>query len=271
MFGIYAGLAAPLLKLFGCNQSFVIHSYANRSCGKTTLSQVIASIFGNPARLLFQWKHITEVAAEQLAGLFNGIPIFLEDSQNADEKKISEMIYMIANGVGKARGYKTGGLQRTLHWMTMAISTGEKSFFELLKKGGAEARSINFQGSPFGSENDSKMGDKIRELKRLVHQTYGTAIYAFLDYIYSLPHEKLKSYYDDAYKFVSYNVSNLGEVHRHIEYFAAILATGLLAEEVFQFGSDPRQICRNILKLFEEEGITDSISESVDDTVSWIN
>ena len=271
MFALYAGFAACLLKFFGCTQSFVIHSYGNRSCGKTTQNQMVASIYGDPAKLLFQWKYITEVAAEQLAGLFNGIPIFLEDSQNAEEKKISEMVYMIANGVGKARGYKTGGLQKTLFWITNLFSTGEKAFFELIKKGGADARNLSMYGSPFTSENDPKIGEMTREIKRLVHENYGTAIYVYLDYIYSRSPKKLKSYYDDAYKFITSQVANAGEIHRHIDYFSSILAAGLLAEEVFHFGSNPIEVCKTILRLFEEEGFIDAVSESKDDVVSWVN
>src|SRR3972149_7231767 len=97
-----------------------------RSGGKTTQNQIVASFFGNPAKLILQWEYITSVAAEQFAALFNGLPIFLDDSQNADERKISAMIYLIVNGIGKARGYKLGGLQRTLSWLTILFSTGEQ-------------------------------------------------------------------------------------------------------------------------------------------------
>ena len=144
MFQIYTSFAAPLLRPFGCSQSFATHSQAISSSGKTAANETTASVFGNPAKLMLQWNHITQVAAEQLAGLCNGIPIFLEDSQNADEKKIATMIYLIANSVGKARGYKSGGLQRTLSWLTILFSTGEQKLFDVTRKGGAEARTISF-------------------------------------------------------------------------------------------------------------------------------
>ena len=273
MFEIYAGFAAPLLEVFGCSQSFAIHSCALRSSGKTTLSQIVASICGNPAKLLRQWKHITEVGAEQAAGLCNGIPLFLEDSQNADEKKIATMIYLIANGIGKARGYKLGGLQKTLSWLTILFSTGEQKLFDVTKKGGAEARTISFWGSPFGSgsENNKEMGKKVRELKRLVQQNYGTAIRAFLDHIYSLNPDDLKRYYDQAYQFVESRMVNVGEVHRHIDYFACILAAGILAEEVLHLEKDPHEICQLILELFEQEGTADVVTEAMEDVVSWMN
>lgn len=271
MFNLYASFCVPLLKRFNIQKSFTIDYYGRSSIGKTTANEVAASIYGNPAKFILQWNHITQVAAEQLASLFNGIPIFLDDSQNADPKKIQSFIYMIANSVGKARGHLSGGLRKVLYWLTFLFSTGERKVIEHIKDEGASARNLSIGGSPFESEEDQKMANKIRELKKGIYKTYGVAIVPFLDYAFKDEADKINLYYDDAYKTMASQISGGGKSHRQIEYWAAILAAGLFAEEVFRFGKSPLLVCEQALKLFQEEGSTDSISEAMEDTISWIN
>jgi len=271
MFNLFDGFSVPLLRRYEIQKSSATDHHGRTSTGKTTTNEIVASIYGNPAKLILQWNFITPVAIEQIAGLFNGIPIFLDDSQNADEKKISEMIYLIAHGLGKARGYKYGGLQRTLDWVTKLFSTGERKILEQVKKEGAEARIWSFGISPFGSEEDKETARKVRAIKKAIYQNYGVAIMPFLDYAYSLDQNRLIAYFNDAYKFFDQQIAKGGKAHRQIEYWAAVLATGMLVEEVFHFGCDPVVICKSILEMYQQEGFTDPVTEAMEDVISWIN
>lgn len=271
MFNLFDGFCVPLLRRYDIQKSSATDHHGRTSTGKTTTNEIVASIYGNPAKLILQWNFITPVAIEQIAGLFNGIPIFLDDSQNADEKKISEMIYIIAHGLGKVRGHKYGGLQKTLDWVTKLFSTGEKKILEQVKKEGAEARIWSFGISPFGSEEDKETARKVRAIKKAVHQNYGVAIIPFLDYIHSLDQEKLMVTFNDAYRFFDQQIAKGGKAHRQIEYWAAVMATGILVEKVFNFGCDPVAICKNVLELYQQEGFSDPVTEAMEDVISWIN
>ena len=41
------------------------------------------------------------------------------------QEGLEKMVYMIANGTGRSRGAKDGGLQALKTWRTVALATGE--------------------------------------------------------------------------------------------------------------------------------------------------
>ena len=271
MFNLYKSFSVSLYREFNIQKSFITNYSRKTSSGKTTNNQVAASIYGNPAKLILQWQFVTHVGIEQIANLFNGIPIFLDDAHNADKNKVAEIIYIVNHGLGKARGNKTGGLQRTPTWITVLFSTSERILLEETKKEGAEARMWDFDVLPFDKEDDVETGELTRTIKRDVHENYGVAIAPFRDHIETLGNERLMGRYNDAYKLFSSKVTKGGKAHRQIENWAAALTAGILAEEVFHFGGDPLRVCTEIFEFYQQEGFSDQIQEAMEDYISWAN
>jgi DNA primase catalytic core len=271
MFNLFAGFSVPLFPLLNIHKSFIINFSRRTSSGKTTTNELAASIYGNPAKLILQWQFVTHVGIEQLADLFNGIPIFLDDAHNADPNKVSEIIYIITHGLGKARGHRTGGLQRTLGWITELFSTSERVLQENIKKEGAEARTWDFDVPPFDTEEDKEVAEAIRTIKKAVGENYGQAIVPFMDRFYQLGEAAWKIRYNKAYKLFNSKISKGGKTHRQIEYWAIVLMAGMIAEEVFHFGSDPIEACMKVFEFYQQEGFSDPIREAMDDYISWAN
>ena len=80
----------------------------------------------------------TDVGIEVLASVSNSIPVFIDELQIAkDRKSFDEFIYKFAEGVGRTRGAKAGGLQQMKRWANIAITTGEMPISTANSGGGA--------------------------------------------------------------------------------------------------------------------------------------
>ena len=231
LFGIYASLAAPILSLLK-QQGFTVHYAGRTSSGKTTTAELAASIWGDPENIIQSWN-ATPVFVEQLAGLMGNLPIFLDDSHLACLDSKFEIIQMIANGVGRGRGAKQGGVRHTLRWNTVLISTGEGMLVDTNSYDGNTARVITLWGSPFGDLND---GEFIENIKASVKDNYGYIGRAFVGgLVHALQNDKnflntLRHAYKDAVKkFEKHAMSTRNPIiRRQLGYFAAVQISGQL-------------------------------------------
>ena len=178
MMMLCASLSAPLLQIVDCPNFLVDLAYMTSS-GKSTALRLAASVWGKAderitGSLISSWN-TTTVGAERRAGLLNGLPLFLDDSSTVKGKDkgrvIEENIYLLERGVGRTRGAKAGGTQKTERFRTVGISTGEEMLKRYTKQGGASARVLSLQGKPFG-------GHRPEVVNAINHGTlsqYGTA------------------------------------------------------------------------------------------------
>ncbi len=258
-FSIYASLAAPLLEIFDCS-SFLVHFWGDSSMGKTTVMEIASSVWGNPAKetggLITSWNN-TMVFVERLASFFNDLPMYLDDSQTADDKTVSKIMYMIGNSTGRGRGKKAGGVDSNKSWHTVCFSTGEKQLTESTQYDGAKARTIEFNGSPFG-RNEGKI---VNDIKTCVRENYGHIGKIFIEQlIKDLENpeklEEFKESYSTFRELLSMRTTNeIG--NRMAGYFAIIQLAGTLIENYFKLGG-------NVLKTIENcflEAINERKSE----------
>lgn len=62
---------------------------------------------------------------------------------------------MIASGTGKIRGAKSGGIQATQQWRTVALATGEEPLSTETTQTGVSTRVLELYGGPFDNERDA--------------------------------------------------------------------------------------------------------------------
>ena len=242
-FAIYASLSAPLLEIMDCS-SFLIHFWGETSLGKTTVMEIASSVWGKPDKesggLITSWNN-TMVFVERIASFFNDLPMYLDDSQTAEDKTISKIMYMIGNSTGKGRGKKAGGIDANKSWHTVCFSTGEKQLTESTQYDGAKARTIEFNGSPFGKNE----GQRVNDVKSCVKNNYGHIGKIFIEQLIKdleNPEKlaELKESYSTFRELLSMRTSNeIG--NRMAGYFAIIQLAGTLIEEYFKLGGNVLQ------------------------------
>jgi putative DNA primase/helicase len=272
-FSIYASLAAPLLEIMDCS-SFLVHFWGDSSMGKTTVIEIASSVWGNPAKetggLITSWNS-TMVFVERMASFFNDLPMYLDDSQTADDKTVSKIMYMIGNSTGRGRGKKAGGVDSNKSWRTVCFSTGEKQLTESTQYDGAKARTIEFNGSPFG-RNEGKI---VTDIKTCVRDNYGHIGKIFIEQlIKDLENpeklEELKESYATFRELLSMRTTNeIG--NRMAGYFAIIQLAGTLIEDYFKLGGNVLQTIENcFLEAINERKSEGNTSDrALDEVVSF--
>jgi uncharacterized protein (DUF927 family) len=163
--------------------NFILDMYGNTSSGKSTTLKLAASVFGRPAdpeSVIHQWNN-TKVSVEQIAGMCSELPVYLDDAQHCPDDLKRTVIYMIANGKGKGRGAKGGGLRETMTWQTVALSTSEEPLHEASPHEGARGRLLPIGGliPPFPVNH----GGLVQKLEAAVANNHGLAGEKFIRHL----------------------------------------------------------------------------------------
>lgn len=134
---------------------FFVHLWGGTENGKTVGLMLAASVWANPemGRYIHTFNS-TAVAQELSAGFVNSLPLILDELQIVrDKKDFDNMIYQLSEGVGRARGQKTGGIQRTVTWQNCILTTGEQPISNHSSGGGAVNRIVEI------NSEDTKLFD----------------------------------------------------------------------------------------------------------------
>jgi putative DNA primase/helicase len=118
--GVSIALAGPVLALLKV-ESGGVNLVGDSSEGKTTVLHVARSTWG----LAHQTWRNTANGLEGTAAALNDIFIALDELGMVDARDLGAMIYMLANGVSKARMTSGGGLREQVSWRALFLSTGE--------------------------------------------------------------------------------------------------------------------------------------------------
>jgi len=159
---IFAALTAPLLRPFDL-PNFAVHLCGDSSVGKTSMLRCAASVFGNPHSSAWvpSWN-TTMSGLEQHAVQLCDLPLCFDEAGTGDADAIQTAIYMLINGVGRARSTKELTMRRTASWQTVVISTGERELASEAAATGAQVRVISLPITGFGKLDGAGV-DGVRE------------------------------------------------------------------------------------------------------------
>lgn len=137
-----ASFCAPLLMIIR-QRIFFVYIWGDSKSGKSAALKAALSVWGDPERLMMNFN-ATKVGLERTASLFCDLPLGIDERQLAgsNQESLESLIYMIASGTGRTRGTKTGGLQKTRQWRTVAIATGEEPVATSTSQTGVSTRMI---------------------------------------------------------------------------------------------------------------------------------
>lgn len=170
-----ASFASALVKPCG-GLPFFVHLWGGTEVGKTVGLMLAASVWADPE--MGKYIHTfntTAVAQELSAGFVNSLPLIVDELQIIkDRKDFDQTIYQLAEGVGKSRGQKTGGLQKVGTWKNCIITSGEQPISTASSGGGAVNRIIEVQCVDRLFSNPS-------ELCSVISSNYGHAGRRFIE------------------------------------------------------------------------------------------
>ena len=156
---------------------FFVHLWGGTENGKTVGLMLAASVWANPemGRYIHTFNS-TQVAQELSAGFVNSLPLILDELQIVrDKKDFDNMIYQLSEGVGRSRGQKTGGIQRTVTWQNCILTTGEQPISNHSSGGGAVNRIVEI------NSEDTRLFDDPVGTVDLLKKHYGHAGKKFVE------------------------------------------------------------------------------------------
>lgn len=189
-----ASFASVLVEPLGC-LPFFLHVWGGTEAGKTVGLMLAASVWANPALGEYiKTFNSTSVGLEMMAGFCNSLPLCLDELQIVRERgNFDKTIYMLTEGIGKGRGAKNGGLQRTHTWKNCILTTGEMPISNPESGGGAVNRIIEIDCK------EEKLFQNPREMANFVRFNYGSPGKFFVELLDDITIEKAKGFYQEYY------------------------------------------------------------------------
>ena len=267
-FILAAGFAAPLLRIVK-QRSFFVFNWGNSKGGKTAALEAALSAWGDPEQIMVSFNSTT-VGLERTAEFYCDLPLGIDERQMAGDNQelISKLVYMISGGKGKTRGNKTGGLQATRQWRTVALATGEQPLSTATTQTGVSTRALEIYGAPFDNEKDAS------EMYHQVALHHGHAGPAFIRKILQTTESGIVKAYESMREYVQ-GISS-GKNGSHIAGIALVALADAMIDNWF-FGADwktawaaAQRMAENIMVNQVEANASDVNENAVQFLVDWV-
>lgn len=267
-FILAASFAAPLLRIIK-QRIFFVYNWGGSKGGKTAALKAALSAWGDPERLMVSFN-ATQVGLERTAAFYCDLPLGIDERQMAGAKpgELARTIYMIGSGTGKLRGSKSGGLQTTYQWRTVALATGEEPIVTDTTQTGVSTRMLEIYGAPFDNETDAA----------LMHQQSATdcgwAGPAFIGKILQTDEREIVEEYERMQDYVR-GISE-GKNGAHIAGIAAVALADTMIDQLFFGGTvetswaAAQSMAADILVNQVESNATDVNENAAQFIVDWV-
>lgn len=219
-----SSFASPILSIVG-SLPFFVHMWGGSGTGKTVALMLAASVWADPLKGRFvQTFNATRVGQEMTAAFLNHLPMCIDELQLTKNGKGQSNfdVYQLAEGVGRTRGKKSGGIEITPTWDCCFLTTGEDPIIGTSSGGGAVNRVIEIE-----CISGKIVIDDGPRIAASLKQNYGYAGETFIKKLYSSEKnlEQVKEIYQEFFLELSKNDTT----DKQALAAAAILTADLLA------------------------------------------
>ena len=225
-----ASFASVLVKPCNC-LPFFVHLWGGTETGKTVGLLLAASVWADPEiGKYIQTFNATEVGKELGAAFCNSMPLIIDELQliKDNRKDFDRMIYQLSEGVGRARGRKQGGLQKTPTWRNCILTTGEFPIISPNSGAGAVNRTI---------EIDCHAEHLFDDPKQVATTLYGNFGFAGREFVEHLMEEGARERVQSLQEAMQDSLKTGDTMDKQTASAALILAADRLSEEwIFQDG-----------------------------------
>lgn len=172
-----ASFASVLVRPCNC-LPFFVHLWGGSETGKTVSLLLAASVWADPEiGKYIQTFNATDVGKELGAAFCNSLPLIIDELQMVKDnrKDFDRMIYQLSEGVGRVRGKKSGGVQKTPTWRNCVITTGEFPIISPNSGAGAVNRTLEIDC------HETKLFDDPKGTAVACYNNYGFAGRQFVE------------------------------------------------------------------------------------------
>jgi len=242
------------------------HIKGSSSKGKSTALNLASSVWGNPKQFYRTWR-ATGNALENTAYMHNdGFLVLDEIGEIANPKELGNVVYMLANGLGKGRMTKQITAKPMHQWKVIFLSSGEKSLKDIMTEQGQKTKlgqeirlaDIDIDQSEYGifdSVDFAEDGAKQAiELSKRMADCYGVAGIAWLEYLTSNKGKRMDEAREllEQYRQALTMNQSQGHIVRVANYFALVATAGELATKANITGWKAGTAFNAVQKVFNQ-------------------
>ena len=243
---VAAAIAPILLKILG-ERNFLLYICAPTRAGKTTALYLAASAVGDEK--MIRSFDATKNGLAGAAADVNDYAFLVDEKQVADNRlkeAFDNLVYALANGIGRTKLNKDSSLRKIQDWRTIAVMTGETQLLADNVTGGANTRLLNIN-----APKEILDANTCKEIRNTIKGNYGLAFTPVINKIFEVGFEKLREVYQNLVDLFTEKYPEL--LNEYCRYMAIItLADTLLNSALFG----------NTIKLAD-----DRIIKAIDDAV----
>jgi hypothetical protein len=198
MFALCVSMSAPLYAFTGL-RGLTINLYGPTGSGKTLAQFWQQSVWGDPTKLHYTAK-FTPNALYARMGLYNNLPVTIDEATMLAPKEIGDFLYSVSQGREKARLLRNAEERDTRTWATVVTTSSNKSLGAMLLSTGMEsdaqmARLLEITVYPHPLFTRST--DAGRRIYEFLSTRYGTAGPALIEHFLSLGESGLRAALDE--------------------------------------------------------------------------
>lgn len=261
-----ASSVASVVLRWTSQQPFIVHLWSSQSStGKTIALMLAASVWADPELGRYMRSmNATKVANEQLAGFCNNLPLILDELQTVQKNTdFDDIIYMLCEGTGKARGARDGGLREQTRWMNTILTSGEQPISAEARAGAVNrVISIETDGQviPGDKSQMSDFADGLRE-------NFGHAGRMIIDRIMSRKDfgDSIRASYKEAMSQLAQYVTG-----KQANYGASVLVGDALLNGIVFDGAFPPLLPKHILPYLATQDMVDTNKKALDWLLSFV-
>ena len=187
---VAASIAPPLLKFLG-ERNFLLYVYAPTRAGKTSALCLGGSAVGSEKTI--RSFDATKNGLAGAAADVSDFPFIVDEKQVADNRlkeQLDNLVYSLANGVGRTKMNKDSTLKDVKMWRTIAIMTGETQMLADNVTGGANTRLMTI-----AAPKTILPADTCKEIRDIIADNYGLAFPLVINKIIAAGKTKLRATY----------------------------------------------------------------------------
>ena len=189
---VAASVAPILLKVLG-ERNFLLYIYAPTRAGKTTALLLGASTIGDEK--IVRSFDATKNGLAGAAADVNDYPFLIDEKQVADNRlkdAFDNLIYALANGIGRTKLNKDSTLKKTQDWRTIAIMTGETEMLSDNVTGGAYTRLLTIKAPA-----EILPADVCKIIRDTIKENCGLVLPLVVDKVKELGEENLRGVFKE--------------------------------------------------------------------------
>ena len=247
MFCVLAAFGSPLLSLMDVPGAAVSLAGASGR-GKTLAAKAALSIFGNPEDL-FQSADATVNSVDSHLATLHSVPYLMDEVTSLPDKKIGNLLYMIANGRGKdsltrSRNWREGGNWRTLAFFTTnrpIMDAGQDTLTEAQRNRAIEI----IVATPVAEADAAKVYDGLSK-------HYGTAAVPYLQFVIN-NRDTVQELFGRCLLKIKESFGEMNAQRFGVWALAAAMTGGVIAKKLGLVQCDPEAVVMQVVPTLREQ------------------